>query len=68
MQPADDGFATGTTLLFPAWPCGWDVSFKLHAPMATTVEVDYRGGKLLNFTVTPQSRKPFMVWLNCVSN
>jgi len=43
-------------LLFPAWPKQWDVEFKLHAPMNTTVEGVYRGGKLEHLNVTPKSR------------
>ena len=43
-------------LLFPAWPKEWDVEFKLHAPLNTTVEGVYRGGKLLELKVTPESR------------
>ena len=37
MQPKDDGFEGGIAM-FPAWPCDWDVSFKLHAPKGTIVE------------------------------
>lgn len=44
-------------LLFPAWPKEWDVEFKLHAPMNTTVEGVYRHGKLLQLKVTPRARK-----------
>jgi hypothetical protein len=43
-------------LLFPAWPRGWDVDFKLHAPYQTTVEGTLRGGKLVRLRVTPKSR------------
>ncbi len=42
--------------LLPAWPEDWDVDFKLHAPMNTTVEGSYRDGKLMNLIVTPESR------------
>jgi len=42
--------------LFPAWPKEWDVSFKLHAPLNTTVEGELRGGKVTTLKVTPQSR------------
>ena len=44
-------------LLFPAWPKGWDVDFKLHAPLKTTVRGVLRDGKLETLTVTPASRK-----------
>ncbi len=43
-------------LLFPAWPADWDVAFKLHAPMRTTVEGSYRDGALRRLKVTPKSR------------
>ncbi len=44
-------------VLFPAWPKEWDVSFKLHAPKNTTVEVVYSGKKLVKLEVTPESRR-----------
>ncbi|MEI8042252.1 MAG: DUF5703 domain-containing protein [Verrucomicrobiota bacterium] len=44
-------------LLFPAWPREWDVEFKLHAPLNTTVEGVYRGGKLRSLIVSPASRR-----------
>ena len=44
-------------VLFPAWPKEWDVEFKLHAPMKTTVEGVYRGGKLQTLKVTPAERQ-----------
>jgi hypothetical protein len=43
-------------LLLPAWPKEWDVEFKLHAPLNTTVEGVYRDGKLRQLKVTPRSR------------
>lgn len=42
--------------LFPAWPKGWDVSFKLHAPKRTVVEGEYRDGRLVSLKVTPKER------------
>lgn len=44
-------------LLMPAWPKDWDVSFKLHAPRQTTVELVYRGGKIEKLEVSPPSRR-----------
>ncbi|MEI6915538.1 MAG: DUF5703 domain-containing protein, partial [Armatimonadota bacterium] len=49
---ADDG----KIRLFPAWPKGWDVEFKLHAPQQTTVECGYSGGKVQKLKVTPAKR------------
>ena len=50
---ADDG----TILVLPAWPKQWDVDFKLHAPRHTTVECEYRDGKILELKVTPAERR-----------
>lgn len=47
--------------LLPAWPREWDVSFKLHAPKQTTVEVEYRAGKIQRLAVTPESRRADVV-------
>ena len=43
-------------ILFPAWPKSWDVEFKLHAPMRTTVECVYRAGRVERLNVSPASR------------
>jgi hypothetical protein len=43
-------------VLFPSWPKDWDVEFKLHAPMNTTIEGVYKAGKLERLTVTPEKR------------
>lgn len=48
-------------LLFPAWPKGWDVEFKLHAPFNTTVEGVYHAGQLGRLKVTPDSRQTDVV-------
>jgi hypothetical protein len=53
--PRADGTG-GTIRLLPAWPKDWDVSFKLHAPGRTTVECEYRGGKVVKLVVTPEGR------------
>lgn len=54
--------------LFPAWPVDWDVDFKLHAPLQTTVQGSLRGGKLISLQVTPESRARDIVnWLGKVS-
>ena len=44
-------------LLFPAWPKEKDVHFKLHAPYNTTVEAEWKDGKLLMLNVLPVERK-----------
>jgi len=47
--------------LLPAWPKTWDVSFKLHAALNTTVECVYVGGKVTSLKVTPESRRKDIV-------
>jgi hypothetical protein len=54
LQPADD--VDGSMLLFAAWPCHWDVEFKLHGPRNTTVTGDLKNGVLRSLVVTPKSR------------
>ena len=66
VQPADD--AAGSSLVFAAWPCEWDVDFKLHAPMNTTVEAVLKDKKLVRFVVTPASRAPYVHVVNCGGN
>ncbi|MFP5041452.1 DUF5703 domain-containing protein [Parasediminibacterium sp. JCM 36343] len=48
-------------LLFPAWPKGWDVDFKLYAPKNTIVEGVLKDGKLQQLKVTPEARKKDVV-------
>jgi hypothetical protein len=43
--------------VLPAWPSGWDVNFKLHAPGNTTVEGVYRHGRVERLDVRPAARK-----------
>jgi hypothetical protein len=43
-------------LLCPAWPEGWDVSFRLHASGRTVVTGEVRGGELASLQVQPGSR------------
>lgn len=47
--------------LLPAWPKDWNVSFKLHAPEQTVLEVDYRDGQIQSLTVAPESRRKDVV-------
>jgi len=42
LQEAEDG----SLLLFPAWPSGWNVSFRLHATSQRTVEAAIHNGKI----------------------
>jgi len=47
--------------LLPAWPEHWDVEFKLHAPLNTVVEGEYRAGRLRITRVTPEARRADIV-------
>jgi len=46
-----------TIYLFPAWPHGWDIHFKLHTIHQTTVEVVCTSGKITSLVVTPASQR-----------
>jgi hypothetical protein len=60
-----NGGPTGRKMyLFPAWPKGLDVSFKLHAPLQTVLEGELVGGKLKSLVVTPASRRKDVVVVN----
>ena len=62
LQPADD--ALGSALLLPAWPCEWDVHFKLQAPRQTTVVGSLVAGKL-EYHVEPAGRARFISAAGC---
>jgi hypothetical protein len=47
--------------LLPAFPENWNVSFKLHAAFNTTVECEYRDGKVQSLKVSPESRRADIV-------
>ena len=47
--------------LLPAWPKEWDVDFKLCAPRKTTIVGRVRNGKVVDLTVTPESRRSDVV-------
>jgi hypothetical protein len=64
LQNAND--VAGTIVLFPAWPCDWDVDFKLWGSLRTSVEVQYANGALVKLTVDPPTRAPNIVFANCV--
>ncbi|EER14516.1 hypothetical protein Pmar_PMAR024403 [Perkinsus marinus ATCC 50983] len=54
LQPLDD--ADDGMLLFPAWPCEWDVDLKLWGPRQTLVQAKMVNGVVTEFHVEPQSR------------
>ena len=67
VQSGEDGYESPTIVLFPAWPCAWNVSARLWAPLNTVVDIEYAGGELLQLTVTPQSRASNIKWAACVT-
>ena len=60
MATDNPGHGRGIYLL-PTWPAGRDVAFKLHAPLQTTVELEYSAGKIVRLLVTPLARKEDVV-------
>lgn len=44
-------------LLLPAWPKDWDVEFKLRAPKNTVIKGIVKNGKLVEWSVSPVTRK-----------
>jgi len=44
-------------LVLPAWPREWNVWFKFHAPGRTTVECEYRDGRVTKLDVQPPERR-----------
>ena len=53
MAPVDDD--AHSVVLLPAWPCSWDATFKLHAPLNTTITGHITDGKL-QYAVVPALR------------
>ena len=51
----------GKIYLLPAWPKSWDVDFKLHISGNTIVRGAVCDGKLVNWSVFPQSREKDVV-------
>ena len=59
LQPADD--VNGSMILFGAWPCEWDVEFKLHGPRNTTVTGKLVDGMVVSLEVEPKERKDAVI-------
>jgi hypothetical protein len=66
LQSGDDGYANTTIVLFPSWPCDWDLEAKLWGPLNTTLEIVYSGGSLVSLIVTPPERAASVKWAACV--
>lgn len=65
LAPADDQLEAGGVLLFPAWPCSWDVDFRLAAPRQTFVSAALVNGTLVRLDVDPPERKNAVIVLPC---
>ncbi len=63
IQPVDD--QNGSSVLFPSWPCSWDVDFKLRAPRNTIVSGTFKQGQLQSLIVDPPERKASITMMNC---
>jgi hypothetical protein len=48
-------------LLLPAWPANWDADFKLHVARQTVISGKVAGGKLVDWTIQPASRRKDVV-------
>jgi hypothetical protein len=48
--------------ILPTWPKDLDVSFKLNAPENTTVECNYKNGKIIDLKVIPVERMKDIVY------
>jgi hypothetical protein len=46
-----------TIRLLPAWPQGWNVDARLHAPRGTTVRLQVADGKLVRCDIHPAERR-----------
>jgi alpha-L-fucosidase 2 len=44
-------------LLLPAWPKEWSCTFKLHAPLKTTISGTVADGKITSLVVDPEERR-----------
>lgn len=63
-----DTSSNRTLGLLPAWPCGnWSVSFKLHAPLRTTLVGEYdHVSRHLRLHVDPPERQADVVIMGCI--
>ncbi|MFI5385820.1 MAG: DUF5703 domain-containing protein [Fimbriimonadales bacterium] len=53
--------AGGAIRILPSWPKAWDVDFKLHAAGNTVVHCRTQKGKIVELSVTPESRRKDVV-------
>ena len=65
LSPADDGLENGGAILFPAWPCSWNVEFKLAAPRNTIVSGKFVAGEVVELAVVPEMRRSAIRVMAC---
>jgi hypothetical protein len=46
-----------TIYLLPAWNPAWDVKFKVRATGQTSIEGEFKNGKLSRLTVVPEEKR-----------
>ncbi|RKF19768.1 hypothetical protein DBZ36_04740 [Alginatibacterium sediminis] len=46
----------GKIVLLPCWPKNWDVDFKLHLGLGTTLECEVKNGEIINLVIEPKAR------------
>lgn len=64
LNPIED--SAQRILVFPTFPTNsWDVEFKLHGPLSTTIEASCKGGELEYLRVDPPNRLAEVTILNC---
>jgi hypothetical protein len=63
IQTGDD--QADSIVLLPAWPCHWDVDFKLWGPRNTSVTVVWANGALVSLDVDPPARAADIKWGGC---
>lgn len=64
IQSLDD--ADETIAILPAWPCRWDVQFKVHGPKQTVITGELLHGALVGeLQVTPESRRKDVKVMAC---
>ena len=64
MTPLDDN--AKKLLLIATFPTDrWNVRFKMHAPLNTTIEASCQQGKLEYLIVTPPERKADITVMSC---
>ncbi|EER13294.1 hypothetical protein Pmar_PMAR015892 [Perkinsus marinus ATCC 50983] len=63
LQPMDD--KEEGIMLFPAWPCDWDVNFKLWGPANTVIEGSLVGGNVTELHIEPEHRSRAVIVMPC---